>query len=123
MQISKVIDLIFLFELDVQEVDHLIADEIIVVETIDAGQEAQEETEDQDLDLQETVVVKMTVVVDGTVETDGMIEEMVTVIVITEETDVTLLTKNATKAVALFVILSKIHITIRKNQVSRIKSN
>lgn len=65
----------------------------------------------------------MTVVVDGTVETDGMIEEMVTVIVITEETDVTLLTKNAIKVVALFVILSKIHITIRKNQVSRIKSN
>jgi hypothetical protein len=65
----------------------------------------------------------MTVVVDGTVETDGMIEEMVTVIVITEETDVTLLTKNATKVVALFVILSKIHITIRKNQVFRIKSN
>lgn len=63
----------------------------------------------------------MIVVVDGTVETDGMIEEMVTVIVITEETDVTLLTKNA--VVALFVILSKIHITIRKNQVSRIKSN
>jgi hypothetical protein len=101
----------------------MIADGIIVAEMIDVGQEALEEIvgQDQGLDHQGTLVAEMIEVAEETVETVGMIEEMVIAIVITKETDVTLLTKEETIAEAQFVIQSRILTTIKRSLQSRIK--